>query len=73
MAPVSRRIPFNFSDNLLKLKVNEKKAGIVQKDLDICHLNVKPSGVTAFSYLLQYPIEMFSKWQIRGLMVLGSF
>ena len=41
----------NFSDHLLKLKVSGKKADQVQKDLEICHLNTAPSGVTAFAIL----------------------
>ncbi len=41
----------NFSGNLLKLKVDEAKAAKVQKDLDLCHLNVTPSGVTSFAIL----------------------
>ena len=41
----------NYSGDLLKLKVDGKKAEKVQKDLDICHLNVTPSGVTSFAIL----------------------
>ncbi len=39
----------NFSDKLLKLKINEKKAAKMQKNLDVCHLNVTPAGVNALS------------------------
>lgn len=41
----------NFSDNLLKMKADPKKSVQVQKDLDICHLNVTPGGVMSFSIL----------------------
>src|SRR3989338_8266357 len=42
----------NFADNLLKLKVDSVKAALMQKNLDLCHLNVRPSGVIALSFLL---------------------
>ncbi|MEK6899885.1 MAG: hypothetical protein AABX05_02060, partial [Nanoarchaeota archaeon] len=41
-----------FSDNLLKLTVDKQKAEVMQKNLDLCHLNVRPSGVIALSFLL---------------------
>ncbi len=41
----------NFSENLLRLKADAKKAAIMQKNLDACHLNCTPSGVTSFSIL----------------------
>src|SRR3989338_6075863 len=41
----------NVSEHLLKLKADPKKAIEVQKNLDICHLNVTPSGVTSFAIL----------------------
>ncbi len=49
----------NFSENLLKLQADPKKAALMQKDLDACHLNVTPSGVTAFSILLPLAIMVF--------------
>ncbi|MDO8510906.1 MAG: hypothetical protein Q7S55_01950 [Nanoarchaeota archaeon] len=41
----------NFADNLLKLSVDPVKAAAMQKNLDLCHLNVRPSGVIALSFL----------------------
>ncbi len=41
----------NFADNLFKLSVGQSKAAAFQKNLDICHFNVRPSGVIALSYL----------------------
>ena len=41
----------NFADNLLKLTVDAKKAAAMQKNLDLCHLNVRPAGVIALSFL----------------------
>ncbi len=42
----------NLADNLFKLSVGGEKAVSMQKNLDICHLNVRPSGVIALSFLL---------------------
>ncbi len=41
----------NFADNLLKLSVDPVKAAAIQKNLDLCHLNVRPAGVIALSFL----------------------
>ncbi len=41
----------NFADNLFRLSVDAQKAAAIQKNLDICHLNVRPSGVIALSFL----------------------
>src|SRR3989344_629990 len=41
----------NFADNVLKLSVDAQKAAAMQKNLDLCHLNVRPSGVIALSFL----------------------
>ncbi len=49
----------NFSDYLLKLKVDPAKAQAMQKNLDLCHLNVRPSGVIALSYLLPIIVIIF--------------
>jgi hypothetical protein len=49
----------NFSGNLLKLTVNPKKAVIIQKNLDACHLNVTPSGVQSLSIILPMIIIVF--------------
>ena len=49
----------NYSEGLLKLKADPKKAVKIQKDLDICHLNVTPAGVMAFSFLLPLFVIIF--------------
>ncbi|MEK6939614.1 MAG: hypothetical protein AABX31_02700 [Nanoarchaeota archaeon] len=41
----------NFADQLLKLSVDPVKAKAMQKNLDLCHLNVRPAGVIALSFL----------------------
>ncbi|MBU0460605.1 MAG: hypothetical protein KJ771_07405, partial [Nanoarchaeota archaeon] len=49
----------NFSENLLKLTADPKKAILMQKDLDLCHLNVTPSGVTSFAIILPLMVIVF--------------
>ena len=39
------------SEKLLKLKADAKKAALMQKDLDLCHLQCTPSGVLSLSIL----------------------
>ena len=41
----------NFSQKLLNIKADAKKALKVQKQLDVCHFNTTPSGVLSFSIL----------------------
>ncbi len=41
----------NFSEKAFKLKVGEKQAKKLAKYIELCHLNVTPSGVVAFSLL----------------------
>lgn len=42
----------NFSEKLIKMKPDAKKAPQIQADIDVCHLNVTPGGVVSFSYLI---------------------
>ncbi len=49
----------NFAENALKLKVDPKKAVEKQKNLDICHLNVSPSGVLSFAILMGLFVMVF--------------
>src|SRR3989338_7226823 len=49
----------NVSEHILKLKADPKKAVRVQKNLDLCHLNVTPSGVTSFALLASLGIIVF--------------
>ncbi len=41
-----------FAEEILHLSVDPKSAAKYQKDIDMCHLNVTPSGVISFSVLL---------------------
>ncbi len=49
----------NLSEHILKLKADPKKAVLMQKNLDICHLNITPAGVTAFAILAALFIIVF--------------
>jgi hypothetical protein len=49
----------NFSEKLLKLKVDEKTGTKIQKNLDMCHLSVTPSGVIALSFLAPIAMILF--------------
>lgn len=41
----------HYSERILKLKPDKKKAPLIQEAIDIAHLNVTPTGVTSFSIL----------------------
>lgn len=41
----------NFSEKLLRFKANPKKAAELQTNIELCHLQITPSGVIAFSIL----------------------
>ena len=49
----------NFCGKLLKIKVKQEKAAQLQESIDICHLNITPSGTIALSYLLPSAILLF--------------
>ncbi len=49
----------NISEQILKLKVDAQKAGKTQKDIEICHLNITPAGVTSFAILAALAIMVF--------------
>src|SRR3989338_9473085 len=41
----------NLSESILKLKPDPAKAVAQQKNIDTCHLNITPGGVTSFAIL----------------------
>ena len=49
----------NSSEKILKMNVDGKQAKKIQKHLDLCHLNVTPSGVISFSLLAPMIIMIF--------------
>ncbi len=64
----------NFSEKFLKLTADPKKAIQVQKDINACHLNITPSGVTAFSILLPLMVMFVGGFigYILGITVMGT-
>ncbi|MBI4983072.1 hypothetical protein HZC32_00300 [Candidatus Woesearchaeota archaeon] len=60
----------NFSGEVLKLKVDASKAGVMQKDLDTCHLNTTPAGVISFSILAPLLVMVFGSLIAYALPVL---
>ncbi len=62
-----------FSDHLMKLAVDEKKAINLQKSLDICHLNARPAGVIAFSYLFPLLVIVFGSLIAYGIFQMFFF
>lgn len=61
----------NFADNLLKLSVDQVKAAAMQKNLDLCHLNVRPSGVIALSFL--FPLLTIVVGSLVAFGIFGMF
>lgn len=49
----------NFSEKILRMKVDAKKSESIQKALEACHLNITPSGAISFSILLPLFIMVF--------------
>mgnify|MGYP003963092115 FL=1 len=64
----------NFSEKLLKLTADKKKAPIIQKDLDVCHLNVTPSGVQSLAILLPIAVILFGSFfgYLLGITLMGT-
>lgn len=48
-----------FSEKILKLKVDPIKAAELQKNIDLCHLQITPSGVISFSILIPLLLIIF--------------
>ena len=62
----------NFAEKTLKIKASGKHSDLIQKDIDTCHLNVTPSGVTSFSILTALAIGLFAPIFAMGLpLILG--
>jgi len=52
----------NFSEKILRLKVNETKAQNLQKNIDLTHLQITPSGVISFSILAPLLLILFGSF-----------
>ncbi|MBW3004359.1 hypothetical protein KY310_00820, partial [Candidatus Woesearchaeota archaeon] len=48
----------NFCEKILKIKVKPEKAEALQESINICHLNITPTGVQALAYLLPVAIML---------------
>jgi hypothetical protein len=48
-----------FSENILKIKPDEKTAGLLQESINICHLNVTPGGTESFAILVPLFLMLF--------------
>ena len=59
-----------FSEKIMKPKVNPEKAAILQNAIDTCHLQITPSGVASLSILL--PVAIIILGIAFSLVVLGS-
>lgn len=60
----------NVSENLLKLRADEKKALQLQKSLNLCHLNCTPSGVISFSLLASLLVMVFGSLILFAIPIL---
>ncbi|MBS3131354.1 hypothetical protein J4212_02890 [Candidatus Woesearchaeota archaeon] len=49
----------NFSEKIIKISPDRKKAPLIQENIDISHLNVTPTGVISFAYLAPLVIVFF--------------
>ncbi len=49
----------NLSEKVLKLKPDEKTANLINESIDICHLNVTPTGTESFAILIPLIIIIF--------------
>ncbi|HLF55017.1 MAG TPA: hypothetical protein VI612_04825 [Candidatus Nanoarchaeia archaeon] len=60
----------NFSEKILKLKIKPEKAEKIQDNLNSCHLQVTPAGVTALSLL--FPIIFIILGVLISVLFLNS-
>ena len=60
----------NFAENILKLKVDQKTAEAKQKNIDACHLNITPSGVSSLAILSALFIIVFGSLTTFALPIL---
>jgi hypothetical protein len=63
----------NLSGKLLKLKVSPKKATELQKNIDLCHFQITPSGVISFSILAPIILMIFGSLIFFGLFQMMFF
>ncbi len=49
----------NFSEKIIKVKPDAEKEKLIQESIDICHLNITPTGATSLSLLLPAFVMFF--------------
>lgn len=59
----------NLAEKLIKMKPKPAKAAALQENIDICHLNITPTGATSFSMILPMAVIFFG---IIQFIVTGS-
>ncbi|MBS3168901.1 hypothetical protein J4210_00310 [Candidatus Woesearchaeota archaeon] len=63
----------NLSAKILNLKPDQKKAELMQKNLDVCHLNTTPTGVLSFAVLAGLLVMVFGSLILFALpLLVGS-
>lgn len=52
----------NWSEKILKIKPDKKKEELLQESINICHLNITPTGATSFSILVPFLLMTFGSF-----------
>lgn len=65
----------NFSEKIFKMQPKKEKAAVLQESIDICHLNITPTGATTFAMLLPMAVVLFGIMQfiLTGSMFFTAF
>ena len=58
----------NFCERLLKVKVKPERAAQIQESINVCHLEITPSGVVSLSYLLPLTILVIGVFVSQALL-----
>jgi len=61
----------NFSEKLVKITPDKKKAQELQESIDICHLNITPTGATSFAMVT--PFLIIAVMSFISIVFLKSF
>ncbi len=60
----------NFSEKLVKITPEKNKANKLKEAINICHLNITPTGATSFAIVIPFFIILFSS--LISIIFLGS-
>jgi len=61
----------NISENILHIKPDKKKELLLREAINICHMNITPSGAISFSFLAAIFLAVFGS--LFGFLISGSF